>query len=138
MFSWVVQNFPSGQVGASAAAGAFHLVVTPAVHPETKEFVGYAFKILGIQGGGTNFMSCSPTMAEAQQRAEFTFLTFILGALCVVDKDMLDQYIKHAKTMNELPLDEAVAAASALEQRNRDIMNAMHEKAQAEGPKIEE
>lgn len=122
-FSWQTQTFPDGRIGASATAGSFHLVVTQAVHPESKQPVGFAFKVIGMQGGGTNFMSCSPTLEEAQSRAEFTFLTFLLGGLCVVDKEVLDAYIGYVKPALDLPLESAIAMATELEKRNMEIMN---------------
>lgn len=128
MFSWIVQELPDGKKGATATAGPFHLVVTPATHPETKEFVGYAFKLLGMQGGGTNFMSCSPTMEEAQARAEFTYVSLILAGLCVVDQHMLDEYVKYVKTVSALSLEDAMVAAAALEKRNREIFEAASRK----------
>jgi hypothetical protein len=140
-FAWSVKtiNEEKGLRGSVATAGAFQLMVMPVrsaeSDPETAgldEVVGYSFKVVGMQGGGTDFMAISPTMEEAQQRAEFTYTALLFAGLSVVDKELLDAFLKNVKIVLQPTLDEAVEMAIALRDRNIALGQAIAEREKKE------
>lgn len=137
MFFWQTKENEHGQKGATCAVGAFTLVIMP-VRDESKApvdadpnasieereaalFAGYTFRIVGMQGGGFDYMSVSPTMEEARSRAEMTFLSTLMGALSCLDEEDVKYYIKSMKVISQPTLEEATNMAILMDKRYRDI-----------------